>query len=179
MSSVDLYLLQQASCLASLLVTTAGFPRDEWPDVRQELISDCLRRSPKFDPSRGDWEGFVRGVMRNHAKVLIKRRHRRMQREVLAGDISHHDAGAGDVETREDPKTVSGGRHEIEAGIQLSIDIRRLINSMPPKLQEIALRLTESSVLEVSAQTGRSRSGVYKLTRQMRPMFVQAGLGPR
>ena len=72
-ASVDPYILQQASCRASLLVATAGFCPDDWHDLRQELVLDCLRRSRKFDPARGDWQGFVRGIVRNCSSVLVTR----------------------------------------------------------------------------------------------------------
>src|SRR5688572_21995222 len=99
MMPVDLYILQQASCRASLLVATAGFRSDDWEDLRQEMVLDCLRRSPKFDPSRGDWQGFVRGVVRNHAAVLVIRRHRTARREVLADDLYCNEARLGDDPT--------------------------------------------------------------------------------
>ena len=77
MMPADPYIFQQASCRASLLVTSAGFRSDDWEDLKQEMVLDVLRRSPKFDPARGDWQGFVRGVVRNHAAVLVMRERRR------------------------------------------------------------------------------------------------------
>src|SRR3954447_2660391 len=88
--TVDPYILQQASRRASLLVATAGFRSDDWEDLRQEMVLDCLRRSPKFDPSRGDWPGFVRGVMRNRAAVLVMRERRRGL-EILRDDLVHRE----------------------------------------------------------------------------------------
>ena len=160
MTTVDPYILQQASCRASLLVSTAGFRPDDWEDLRQELVLDCLRRSPKFDPSRGDWQGFIRGVVRNHATVLATRRHRCVQREVLAEDLSH-----GEVETADDPANPfgTGHKHEIEAGLQMSIDVQRVLNGLPPQLQNLAFLLTELPMLEAGAKTGKSRSRVYQM----------------
>ena len=176
MTTVDPYILQQASCRASLLVATAGFRSDDWEDLRQEIVLDCLRRSPKFDPSRGDWRGFVRGVVRNHATVLATRRYRSVQREVLAEDLSH-----GEVETADDPPDHlrAGHKHEIEAGLQMSIDVQRVLNGLPPQLQNLALLLSELPMLEAGAKTGKSRSRVYQMTRQLRDAFVRAGFRPR
>lgn len=173
---VDPYILQQASCRASLLVATAGFKSDDWDDLRQEMILDCLRRSPKFDPSRGNWQGFVRGVVRNQATVLVTRRHRSVQREVLAEDLSDDDA-----ETAYDPADPLGAdhEHEIEAGLQMSIDVQRVLNGLPPQLQNLALLLSELPVLEAVAKTGKSRSRVYQMTRQLRDAFERAGFRPR
>jgi RNA polymerase sigma-70 factor (ECF subfamily) len=175
MMIVDPYILQQASCRASLLVATAGFRSDDWEDLRQEMVLDCLRRSPKFDPSRGNWQGFVRGVVRNHATVLATRRHRSVQREVLAEDLPHRE-----VDTADDPVNPlgTGCKHEIEAGLQMSIDVQRVLNGLPPQLQNLALLLSELPMLEAGAETGKSRSRVYQMTRQLRDAFARAGLRP-
>ncbi len=176
MTSVDPYILQQASCRASLLVATAGFRSDDWEDLKQEMVLDLLHRSPKFDPARGDWHGFVRGVARNHASVLVIRERRRLKREVLSEDVSRKEAGSGD-----DPMDAlnSVPRHEIEATLQMSIDVDRVLNGLPPHLQALALLLSELPVIEVCARTGKSRSRVYQMTRQLRDAFVRAGFPPR
>ena len=54
MTPVDPYILQQASCQASLLVSTAGFRSDYWEDLKQEMVLDLLHRSPQFDQTRGE-----------------------------------------------------------------------------------------------------------------------------
>lgn len=43
-ATFDPYILRQASCRASLLVASAGFSRDDWEDLRQEMVLDCLER---------------------------------------------------------------------------------------------------------------------------------------
>src|SRR4051794_27261492 len=77
---------RRASVQASLLVRSSRFTSDDWPDLRQELVLDCFRRSRRFDPSRGEWRGFVNGVMRNQAAKLVVRERRRAP-EVLANDL--------------------------------------------------------------------------------------------
>jgi hypothetical protein len=77
------YLLQQTALRASLLQTSFGFAADEWDDLRQDLALDCLRRLPKFDSSRGNWQGFVRGVVRHHACVLASRQKYRPQSQPI------------------------------------------------------------------------------------------------
>jgi RNA polymerase sigma-70 factor (ECF subfamily) len=172
----DPYIVEQASCQASLLVGTAGFRSDDWDDLRQEMVLDCLRRSPKFDPARGAWRGFVRGVMRNHATVLVTRRHRAAQREVLAADLC-----CDELRAESDPiDRLDGARkQEIEAELHLNIDVERVLQTLPSPLQRLALLLSELPVLEVCARTGKSRSRVYQMTRQLRDAFVRAGFRPR
>ena len=77
------YLLQQTALRASLLQTSFGFAADEWDDLRQDLALDCLRRLPRFDGVRGNWQGFVRGVVRHHACDLASRQKYRQQFQPL------------------------------------------------------------------------------------------------
>ena len=66
-----------------MLVSSARFSRDDWEDLRQEMALDCLERTPWFNPDRGDWRGFVRGVVRNHSAVLATREAQRIRCETL------------------------------------------------------------------------------------------------
>src|SRR5579884_1714713 len=95
------YLLQQTALRASLLQAHFGFAADDWDDLRQELALDCLRRLPRFDSSRGNWKGFVRGVVRNHTCVLASRQiHRRRFQSLEDGadvDGETYDTPAEDI----------------------------------------------------------------------------------
>jgi DNA-directed RNA polymerase specialized sigma24 family protein len=166
--ALDPYVLQQVSCRASLLVATAGFRSDYRDDLRQDLILDCLRRSAKFDPNRGDWQGFVRGVVRNHATVLATRRYRRVQQEVLAEDWFNDDQSALEYLRSYDPAD----------HIHLRLDVARVVSQLAPQLQTLALLLTVVSIGEVPAAIGKSRSRVYQMIRQIRVAFINAGLAP-
>src|SRR5689334_11829415 len=96
MTPLDTFALRHTSYRARVLAASGGFRRDEWEDLSQEMLLDLLRRFPKFDAARGDWQGFIRGVVRNHASVLLARRRRRAL-EVLAGDVITEDTDAGDA----------------------------------------------------------------------------------
>ena len=169
---LESYPLQQATLRARLAIATAGFRYDEIDDLRQELLLDFLRRSPKFDPTRGEWGGFVRGVMRNQAAALIVRRHRRARHEILAGDLVDPDSEAGESAVFEGvcPQDVKA--------LHLSIDVQRVLRRLPVRLQRLACLLAELPVSEVCIVTGKSRSRIYQMIRQLRDAFVQAGLAP-
>jgi hypothetical protein len=172
----DSYAMAQASLRARVLCATVGFPRDDMEDARQDLLLDYLRRLPKFDSRRGDRDGFVRGVMRNHATVLATRRHRIACREILADDLPRKEARS-EIDSWEILDSLS--RHEIEPALQMTIDIERVLSGLPLQLQRLARLLSELSVLEVCAKAGKSRSSVYQMTRQLRDAFTQAGFRPR
>jgi DNA-directed RNA polymerase specialized sigma24 family protein len=166
------YALEHASLRARLLRATAGFSTDEIEDARQELLIDCVRRAPNFDSKRGDWGGFVRGVMRNQATVLVIRRQRRVRHEVLAGNLEP------ECESPRDFFQIAA--HDDEAdGLDLSLDVRRVLGQLPDHLRTLAYLVPQMRVTEICAVTGKSRSRVYQMIGQIRAAFIEAGLGPR
>ena len=172
--TVDPLIMRQASWQAGTLVASAGFAPHDWQDIRQELILDCLRRSHRFDPARGEWTGFVRGVVRNHAAVLIMRARRRTP-EVLCDDLMiSEDASNGGALALLDKRPSSGVVDELH----LSLDVRRVVASLPAHLQSLAVLLSQMPVRDVCMHTGKSRSRVYQMTRQIRDAFLEAGFSP-
>lgn len=168
----EVYAVEQATLRARLLAATAGFSSDEVDDARQELLLDYLRRLPKFDSRRGDWGGFVRGVMRNQATVLITRRCRRIRREILAGDLFEPDYD----NPGEFLETIVG---DAAAGLDLALDVQRALKQLPDPLQRLAYLVSTLPITEVCSTTGKSRSRVYQMIRQIRSAFTEVGLGPR
>ena len=169
---LDPYALKQASYQASRLVASSAFRPDDWEDIRQELLLDFVRRAPKFDSSRGEWGGFVRGVMQNHAAVLFTRRYRRARHEVLESDLAYSDAQ--DEQTSFETVLQQDPTRELE----LSVAVRGILAQLPDHHRRVALLAAELSVTEVQMATGRSRTGVYHIIGQVRQAFVDAGIGP-
>lgn len=165
-------IIEQASMRSRLLCTTAGFSPDEVEDVRQDLIVDLLRRSPKFDSARGDLDGFAYGVMQNHATVLIARRRRRVNHEILVGDLREPDS-----EDVDDVLTKRAAADQFPA-LNEAIDVQRVLRTLPTRLQTLAMLLASMSITEVCAVTGKSRSRIFQLRREIRAAFVRAGLAP-
>jgi RNA polymerase sigma-70 factor (ECF subfamily) len=160
------YLLQQAGLRASLLLTSFGFASDDWDDLRQNLALDCLRRLPKFDASRGDWKGFVRGVVRNHACVLASRqiRHREFQPlEIDADDEACDDTQGGPID---DPRPA----------LDLSLDTQRVLAGLPEEVQSTAHYLAEMPISAVCRRTGLSRNKVNAQIGKIRAAFEAAGI---
>jgi len=173
MTVIDPYVAEQAACRASLLVASAGFRPDDWDDLHQEIVLDCLRRAPKFDAERGDWPGFVRGVTRNCAAVLVVRQRRRAA-VILGEDLMSSEASDGDSLDILDKRPCSCA---VDA-LDLSLDVRRVIESLPAQLQLLAVLIGQMPIRDVCRRLGKSRSRVYQMTRQLRDAFVRAGFQP-
>jgi DNA-directed RNA polymerase specialized sigma24 family protein len=165
----DPYVLRRASQQAAHLVLTAGFRWDEWEDFRQELLLDLLRRTPQFNAARSDWRAFVRGVLRNQAIVLANRRRRFNQQEVLFEDL---------------PETTQMRIHErfitrnIKAEFDNRLHVRGVVAGLPRRMQEIVSLLSQYTIPEVCAKTGRSRSEVYRTIEKARSHFTRCGFQP-
>ena len=158
------YLLQQAALRASLLQTSFGFAADEWEDLRQDLALDCLRRLPRFDGARGNWQGFVRGVVRHHACVLASRQKCRRQFQPL----EESEAGEPYEEPTEDFRPL----------LELGLDTERVLAGLPDDLASIARLLAEMPVSAVRQKTGLTVAQINRKTSRIRAAFTTAGLAP-
>ncbi len=171
------YILQQASCRASVLVSSARFSRDDWEDLRQEMALDCLERTPWFNPDRGDWRGFVRGVVRNHSAVLATREAQRIRCETLSSADEDTDPDS-DRDREIVTLAFEPASDNPTAALVLSADVQRVVGSLPDNLRSLASELTEMTVAEVAAKRGRSTQWIYHLMKRLRKAFVQAGVTP-
>jgi RNA polymerase sigma-70 factor (ECF subfamily) len=160
------YLLQQTALRASLLQAHFGFAADDWDDLRQELALDCLRRLPRFDSSRGNWKGFVRGVVRNHTCVLASRQIHRRRFQSL------EDGADVDGDTYDTPAD------DIRPVLELGLDTERVLAGLPDDVRELARDLAEMPVSAVRRKTGLTLSQINRRIRRIRAAFTAAGLAP-
>lgn len=155
---------REASFHASRLVATSLFNKDEHDDLSQELLLDCFRRRKWFNASRGEWQTFVRHVMRNCASGLLNKRRKRARAEMLVdpsvGLEQFADQSQGSI-----------------AGYYCTLDIYRVLDLLPPRLRDVARELESASVTEICQRTGQSRSQLYRMIRKLREAFKQRGYG--
>ncbi len=170
MSSIDSFAMAHATLRASLLIKTAGFPRDSFDDARQDLLYDYWRRVPKFDPARGDAKGFARGVMRHRAMDLVGRRARSSAREVLIADLQRTHESAADMADLFD-------NHNPTDALIIAMDVRDILSRQSAQIQLLASLLPHSRIDEICAATGKSRTWVYIAIQHLRGEF--AGLRVR
>ena len=157
MTTVDPFLIQQAEIRASRLVACSGFTRDDWEDLRQDLLLDYLERVPLFDSRRGEPRGFMFGVVRHRAAQLAAEQRRRVQ--ALA-----NNGGAA--------------RLRVAVNHDLRLDVAAVVARLPEHLRMIAEMLSERTPREVANLTGKSRSRVYQMIAEIREAFKEAGVSP-
>jgi len=164
------FLLRQAGLRASLLKSSFGLAADDWEDLRQDLALDCLRRLPNFDPARGDWRQFVHGVVRNHACTLASRTR---TRPIFVPFGDAEDARAAEELARLAPReaNVEDDRDVLD----LRLDVRRALASLPEELQALAHLLSTLSRHAVRRKTGLTAAQLDRKIQRIRAAFSAAG----
>ncbi len=159
-AAIDPFVIQQAEIRASRMVGNYGFTRDDWEDLRQELLLDYVRRRPRFSPERGDHRGFAYGVLQNQAAKLAagKRRNDPLAQAGPEADWNSFISPNSDIDLR--------------------LDVQAVVSRLPIHLRIVALQLSEMEPAEVRRQSGRSRSRLYQWIAEIRAAFVEAGLCP-
>jgi RNA polymerase sigma factor (sigma-70 family) len=152
----DPYVQKQADIRASFLVATGDFRREDWADLKQELILDLLKRTPRFRTDRGTWRGFVRRIMQHRSATLRSHRDRYRIREVSLENVETTAAAIHD-----------GGRLTLAQAVQTKVDLGNFLRRLDKKTRRIVdLVRQDVPVLEICKITGRSRSDVYRTIRR-------------
>ena len=181
------YAIQHIRHKARQLVGTAGFTRDDFEDIQQDLIVDLLERLPKFDPAKAKYNTFVSRIVERKVSKLI--RHRKQQirdcrREECSLNADIDDCGGGTVERIQ---TISQDEHDLRTGkytrpaderVDLRLDIEAVLADLPPELRRAGQMLMTMPIAEVAHKLGVPRSTFYEThLARLREIFEAKGLG--
>ena len=158
---LDPFVIQQAEIRASRMVGNYGFTRDDWGDIRQDLLLEYCRRRRQFNPARGDHRGFTCGILQNRAAILAARRSRTESFEQSGPEADWNRSASCD-----------------STNVDLRLDIQKIVSRLPIRLRILARQLSEMDLAEVRRQAGRSRSRVHQCVAEIRAAFIDAGLAP-
>lgn len=175
---------------ADRVVRDARLLSVETEDIAQDLRLHLWRRRGAYDQQRGAWSTFVRCLIQRKADSLLT-----MQRATRRARVK--EAFSID-EVRETPTGVLTGvdrlerldreQHHPRGGLpsftdaEMRLDVDRAIQRLNPKDQELARRLMNDRVAEVSWDTGVPRATLYGRIGRLRRGFEAAGVsvdGPR
>lgn len=158
---IDPFVVRQAEIRASRMVGNYGFTRDDWDDIRQDLLLEYVRRRPRFNPERGDHRGFTCGILQNRAAKLAARRSRTASFEQSGPEADWS-------------RLASCGNTNLD----LRLDVKAIVSRLPIHLRILARELSEMDPADVRRQAGRSRSRVHQWIGEIRAAFIHAGLAP-
>jgi RNA polymerase sigma-70 factor (ECF subfamily) len=161
-----------------------GFTRQDRADLEQELLLNALVRLPKFDPELSTMPMFVRGVTINRLRNIIAARRAAFRGLPSGGSLNEmaEDEEGWFAERidgiSEDQYLRATGRasrpsHELR---ELHLDLQRAIESLPPDLQELCLRLLTHRVTEIARECGVSTATIYHRLKKIRREFAALGL---
>jgi DNA-directed RNA polymerase specialized sigma24 family protein len=136
-------------------------------DVRQTLLLAVWARVAQFDPVRASWSTFIDLLVRHaawdHAKQCLQSRRFTVTSLEDRGHSILHDEGE-----HQDPFAV----------VRASVDVERMIESLPDHLRRLCrlLQLESSSVAQ--RLSGLSPAEFYRHVQDLRMRFRSLGLQP-
>lgn len=168
------------------LIGKYGYTRDDYDDLKQDLMLDLLRRIGKYDPDRAALSTFVSRIVDRKISNLI--RHRRQEKRDYRRQVCPLDAQVEDQdgESRGLDEIVSQdayddevGRHDLPEAVRsdLKLDISQALDELPAELLDLAHRLQTKTMAEIARELGVPRSTLYeKGIARLRKIFEDKGL---
>jgi RNA polymerase sigma factor (sigma-70 family) len=164
----DSVALRLARSYAAQLIGHYGFGSDDFGDLTQELLHECIRRREKFNPSRSGLITFTKLVIRNRVASLIESRSAKRRDYRLCQPIEPKNSLAA---------TRSGITSSGIELINLQIDVAKTVGTLRPDLARLAYHLGIHTISEIARITGQSRCTIYRKRTELRRIFENAGLG--
>jgi len=147
------------------IVRVCRIPQREREDLRQELLTELLRRLKHFDPDRGSLGGFASVCFSHHAARLIERILR--GRTAMAVSLDAPLPGAGsltiaDALANEDGYgALMGQASDAVATLERRLDLGRALASLPLEQLRHCVAIAEERGDAPNGFT-RSRSTVFR-----------------
>ncbi|MGD0274601.1 MAG: sigma-70 family RNA polymerase sigma factor, partial [Syntrophales bacterium] len=170
---------------ARQLVGKAGFRGYNRRDLEQELIIDLLQRLPKYNSEYAKRKTFIDRVVKHKIANLIEAQKAEV-RDYRRCTFSLNDQIEGEdgeeIEKIEvfDQEAYLGrtGRLSLSSAEvrNLSIELNKVLKSLPPELRILCKRLETDTITEISRGIGIPRATLYGLIKKLRAILKEAGL---
>ncbi len=173
---LDEYAARLIRWKAKELVRRSDFRNWELEDIQQDLWFDLLRRAEGFNVERGTWKTYVNVIVNHQAASMVAARQagkRKPPGPIVYLDEEVTDADGGPVLRSE--KLLAEDflilPHVLEDQRDLRIDMGRVYDRLPPDQQQMLDWLTTANISDISRATGRLRSSLHNLKRQLLRRF--------
>jgi len=182
---IDRYAVRLIKYKARQLVGRVGFTEFDREDLEQEMMMDLFQRLPKYNPDRAQRTTFIARIVEHKIATIIETRKAGLRDYRLCNCSLNdrlEDGEGGSVERMEiidqEDYLRRTGRLSRPAAVlrDLSLDLRKEIENLPPELRELCKRLETDTVTEISRDTGIPRGTIYESIKKLRAIFQDAGL---
>jgi RNA polymerase sigma-70 factor, ECF subfamily len=138
------------------LARRPGFGSSDRDDIEQELALDLIVRLRNYDPAKARRTTFMARIVEHRIATLIEERNaacRDWRLRADAGDRDSFDSdGLGDAESALD--LIPDPACDSAEDIALRIDLESALDELPEDLRGLWDLLLESSIPQISKQTG-------------------------
>jgi len=181
---LDEYVVKTVLIKANQLIGKAGYRREDYDDIVQEIFLDVCVRLQKYDPQKSKFETFVSRIVERKIADMIRagntgNRDLNRRAESLNESIELEDGTLLEcIQTveREDLPWNDGAVFEQESDqSDFKADLHKIITLLSPGNQKLCVRLTRENIAEICRDTGISRSAQYDHIRQIRKRLKEAG----
>jgi DNA-directed RNA polymerase specialized sigma24 family protein len=178
---LDAATLRLVKQIARRLSHRLRFAHIDCEDIQQELILDLMERCEKFNPSKARSRTFFTRILCHKAAGILRfelRKKRRpsnghcLPQDYVTPCVSNTDEE--DMESRD-----CQGLDDVPCSYQeidLPLDIQTVIDNLPEPLCSICKQLESGSIADVCRELGLSKHAWWKLLRELRQHFVEAGV---
>lgn len=169
---------------ARRLSRCTGFLRSEEHDLCRELHACVFKRLPKFDPTAGCFNAWVKMVVGHHCLTLrrnaLTQRRQCAYAESLSALIDNAPGESEPLSDRigQDDLDRRSGKASMlpHAEVDLRLDVGQVVRRLSPRLQKIARLLMTDSITEVARKLRVWPRNIYSAIGEMRKAFADAGL---
>jgi len=153
-----------------LLVSRAGFTKQDRQDLEQELVLRLLQSLELFDPEQAHPNVFITTVI-ERAVAMILRERRAKKRD--GGVVCSLDQG----QTKEgkSPEPIDPRPSDQDA-FDLASDLVEVLARLPDDLRALAERLKSQSLSQAARDLGVPRTTLQRQVQRLRQCFEDAGL---
>ncbi len=181
---IDRYAADLIRYKAKKLAGTAGFTKDDIPDIEQELVVDLLQRMRHFNPAKAKKTTFIALIIERHILTILDFRFAQCRDWRLCQTSLNETLNDEESDTTEMIELVDSddflGRTDREPleqfASEIRIDVERAIESLSTELRKMCVRLSENTMVEIARELGIPRSTLYDRRTKLQEAFREAGL---
>jgi RNA polymerase sigma-70 factor (ECF subfamily) len=166
------------------LIGRDDIDRQDYEDLRQELLVRLLERLPSFDPAKGHWHKYATTIVERAVANILREMmaEKRNPKQICSLSILVNVDGNGLSELSQligdDDYNARRLRHprSAEELARLAFDVTEFIAKLPKDLRRLAKDLQKKSIAQTARDLGIPRTTLNMRVRTLRLRFQDSGL---